>query len=120
MTARTDVPVVTPTKNGSENETAGTALDPTNHHSIVATAPENHLLIQVAEGTAVKTVTVKAGTTAFAIEAGLGDLVVSPSTTVRTIIGPFESQRFEQSDGTVHLDLEAAAAGTIWAYELPK
>jgi hypothetical protein len=114
--ARTNIPVVAFTQDAGVNETAGTALDPTNGHVFTAENPDRTILV-VAETTAAKTVTVKAGSGPQA-EVGRGDLVVTPSISVRTIIGPFSSARFGQAAGAINIDLAALAAGTVWAYEL--
>ncbi len=57
-----------------------------------------------------------------AFRGSLGDLVVTVahSSTVPFVIGPFETSRFKQPDGTVNVDFAASFAGTIQVLLLPK
>lgn len=117
---RTAVTITTVNGNASNTPAAGTAADPTNHHSIAAKGETSRFLI-VAKNTAgtPKNVIVKAGANPPAVRASLGDLTVQvPATTgERWLI--VESSRFTQADGSIYLDLESGFAGTIAVYKLP-
>lgn len=82
----------------------------------------HRLLLYIANGdTADKTVTVRAGvSTAASIRGGSGDLAVTISHTAGGgWIGPLETNRFAQSDGSVNVDFSAATSTTITAYMIP-
>jgi hypothetical protein len=68
-----------------------------------------------------KTFTVKAGTgTAPSTRGGTGDLAVTISHTAGGgIVGPIETNRFAQSDGSINLTFSATTSVTIGAYMLP-
>ncbi len=57
-----------------------------------------------------------------AFRGALGDLtiLVSHSSTVPFKIGPLETSRFKQPDGTINVDFAASFAGTIQGFLLPK
>ena len=104
------------------------AIDKSNHHSIAAGSNFKRLLILVHISAGTGTggdVTVKAGTAHPAFRRGLGDLATEADLVANDeyVIGPIETARFIQSDGTVHLDITDTSntdiAGTIEAYELP-
>lgn len=97
-----------------------TAIDPTNHHVIAASAtPAEELLIVVNNTFAgTKTVTVKAGGNPPALGAGQGDLVVTCAASTNGCPIRVESARFIQSDGTINLDIAAAMTGTISVYKV--
>jgi hypothetical protein len=56
--------------------------------------------------------------TVFA-QSTLGDLVQSVGASQAELLGPFTSDRFLQSDGTVCIDFGAGFTGTITAFVLP-
>jgi hypothetical protein len=119
--ARTAVPYSTLVANSNQAQPAGTTLDPTNHHVISAAKPELTILRVTNTNGSDRVVTVKAGDYPPAWAAGQGDLAVTvAATTGVQIIGPFESGRFLQSDGTMHIDLAASIAGTITAFLVPR
>jgi hypothetical protein len=63
-------------------------------------------------------ITVKAGVSPPATSAGLGDYSYTcPTTVFFTMIGPLETARFAQADGKIYVDTDAAATGTMWAFE---
>ncbi len=64
------------------------------------------------------TVTVKAGAYPPAIAAGQGDLTVTVANAATQWIGPFESGRFLQADGS--LLVENSVAMTITAFKVPR
>jgi hypothetical protein len=119
--ARTVVPKSNFVGNGNLADPAGTAVDITNDHYIAA-APTDRLVLRVTNthGSA-HNVVVKAGAYPPAVAAGQGDLTVSvAATTGVQWIGPLESGRFMQADGSINVDIEAAHTGTITAFVLPK
>lgn len=59
-----------------------------------------------------------AGDTPPALSQGQGDYATSIATTESPIwIGPFESARFAQSDGALHIDVSGTC--TVSAFHLP-
>ncbi|MFI2367298.1 hypothetical protein [Streptomyces sp. NPDC018833] len=64
---------------------------------------------------------VRAGDNPPALAAGQGDLTVEVALTsgVR-YFGPFESGRFLQSDGSLHVDFETGFVGTIDVLRIPR
>jgi hypothetical protein len=68
-----------------------------------------------------RVITVKAGDDPPGHQASAGDLAVTvAATTGVKFIGPLETARFLQDDGTIHIDLAASFAGTIEIYSFPK
>ncbi|WP_439377480.1 hypothetical protein [Amycolatopsis lexingtonensis] len=119
--ARTAVPYSNLVGNGSLADPAGTALDAANDHVIANATAERTLLRVTNTHSAAHNVTLKAGTYPPAIASGQGDLVVAvPANTGVAWIGPVESGRFLQNDGSLLVDVEASHAGTITAFRLPK
>lgn len=119
--ARTAVPKSNFVGNGNLADPAGTALDATNDHAIAA-APSDRMVLRVTNTHgSPHNVVVKAGAYPPAIAAGQGDLTVAvAATTGVQWIGPLESGRFMQADGSIYVDIEASHAGTITAFVLPK
>ena len=120
--ARTAVPYSNLVPNASLADPAGTATNAGvgNGHSIAAAVPELTLLRVVAGATG-GNVTVKAGTLPLAIASGQGDLVVAVANSATAWIGPFESGRFLQNDGTLLVDIATGfVAGTITAFKVPR
>lgn len=117
---RTALPLTsTPVATGAAP--TATAVDPTNHHVITpGSTPVEEMLIVVNNTTvSTKTVTVKAGANPPSLAAGQGDLVVTCAASTNGIpIGPLESARFTQADGTINLDIASAMTGTIVVYRL--
>ncbi len=117
---RTALPLTnTPVSTGAAP--TATAVDPTNHHVISpGSTPLEEVLIVVNNTFAgTKTVTVKAGANPPALSAGQGDLVVTCAASTNCIpIGPLESARFLQADGTVNVDIAAAMTGTVTVFRL--
>lgn len=64
-------------------------------------------------------ITVKAGAYPPAEDAGLGDYSYTcPTTVFFTLIGPLDGSRFLQANGTINVDTDASATGTMWAFEM--
>lgn len=120
--ARTAVPYSELAANASLDDPAGTALNPGagNGHSIADARPE-YTVLRVDNTAAVEVdITILAGDSPPALAAGQGDLVVPVAATSVEWIGPVESGRFLQSDGTLLVDVEAGATGTITAFKVPR
>lgn len=119
--ARTPVTVVEMVPNSNIADPAGTAVDPANGHVITQTIGGlEELYIEINSTFAgVKTFTFKAGANPPALSAGQGDLVVSLNAAIG-IVGPLSSARFAQKDGTLQIDVAAAATGTIKAIHMPR
>jgi hypothetical protein len=64
-------------------------------------------------------ITVKAGDNPPALAAGQGDLVVTVAFGTVRFIGPFESGRFLQSDGSMLIESETTT-GAITALRIPR
>jgi hypothetical protein len=121
--ARTAVPYSNLVGNGSLADPACTALNPGvgNGHTIANADSERTLIRVTNTHGSVHPVVLKAGTYPPAIASGQGDLSVSvPATTGVAWIGPVESGRFLQNDGSLLIDVEAAHTGTITAFKIPK
>jgi len=107
----------------ADAETAD-AMDTTNNHVIEAANFERMVLaFHVSAGTGTAgAITIKAGTAWPAFRRDLGDLVRADNVvaTDEIVIGPIETARYIQSDGTIHVDLTDTTntdlAGTIEAY----
>lgn len=122
--ARTDI---TPTRLGGTAtiEPAGTAVDPTNGHSVAfdQLTPPTHLVIDIDSTFAgAKTFTLKAavqpnGPLTFPPAAALGDMAISLNAQRAQIV--IARSRFVQPDGNLYIDVQAAATGTIRAYYSP-
>ena len=111
----------------ADRETPDT-IDKGNHHVIAEGANSKRLLIivHISAGTGTGgAVTLKAGTAHPAFRRGLGDLVRGDDVVANDefCIGPIETARYLQADGTIHLDITDTTgtniAGTIEAYALP-
>ena len=128
--ARTNLPLTTMTPNGAVLNNAGTAIDAANGMTIalpsnaIPASPDAEQLLLYVQNTfaGTKTVIVRAGTSnPPAFRGGLGDLTSGNLTasTGTAFIGPFDSARFVQSDGSVSVDFAASMTGTIWAVIVP-
>ena len=134
--ARTNLPLTSLTFNSAVLNNAGTAIDASNGMNIAlpstgipAAAQADSLIIYVQNTTSsTKTVTVRAGANTTgnpnspAFEAGKGDLVTGNLTasTGTAFIGPFETARFVQTDGSINLDFASGTTGTVWAVLMPR
>lgn len=116
--ARTAVPVTDLTSAVSTADPAGTNADPTNGHTITGARPEV-VTIRVKNTTAgALNAILRAGTQPLAESSGQGDLTVSVGASGTVFIGPVESARFLQNDGSISLDLQAGFAGTVTAFKV--
>lgn len=131
--ARTNLPLTTLVPNSGIAVPAGTTIDQSNGMNIqipantIPAAPDtDNLVLVVANSVAApKTVIVRAGagggvTPGAAFRAGLGDLTVTVAASSSAYVGPLESARFLQLDGSLNVDFGASAAGTIIALIMPE
>lgn len=112
---RTAVPLTLLTREAVVLQPAGVALDPANGHVIAAPTSPGAVLIDIDSTFAgAKTFTIKASPWAPGGEAG--DVVI----TLNAQRGIFQVQSANhfQLDGTINVDVAAAATGTIRAYKL--
>lgn len=126
--ARTVVAYSNLVPNGDLADPAGTATNAGvgNGHVIPAAGPNGKAvpeltLLRVVAGATGGNVTIKAGSYPPAIAAGQGDLVVAVANSATRWIGPFESGRFLQNDGTLLVDIATGfIPGTITAFKVPR
>jgi hypothetical protein len=119
--ATTQVPYSDLVPNGDLTQPAGTTLvvAPTDNMQISDAVPELTVL-RVANTGIEQDITVKAGPNPPALAGGLGDLVVTvAATTGVEFIGPFESGRFLQADGSMLVEAETDD-GAITAFRFPR
>jgi hypothetical protein len=86
--------------------------------AVVTSKPELTLLRVSNASGGTGTVTVKAGAQPLAIAAGQGDLTVSLATGTVQWLGPFESGRFVQPDGS--MIVESSVVMTVTAFQLKR
>jgi hypothetical protein len=116
--ARTAVAVTDLTAATSVADPAGTTADATNGHVITGTRPEVLVLrVKNTTGGALNAI-VRAGTFPIAESSGQGDLTVSVGAGATVFIGPLESARFLQNDGSVNVDLQATFTGTVTGFKV--
>ncbi len=106
----------------ANHKTADT-IDKSNDHSIAAASNFERMIIsfELTDATADDTITIVAGAGHPAFRAGLGDLEFKATGGAeRVCIGPIETARYLQADGTIHIDIAGSTiAGTIDAYSVP-
>lgn len=96
-------------------QATGVALDPANGHILLAPATSGHTLVDIDSTFAgAKTFTFKQGVHPGN---GAGDLVVTLNAQRALILVP--SYRCMQVDGTINLDVQAGATGTVRVYHIP-
>lgn len=103
----------------SVTDPAGTTVDQANGNTITGVRPEV-LVLRVANtsGAAVNVI-VRAGALPLAESSGQGDLTVSVAATTGVVwLGPFESARFLQADGSVSVDYATGFAGKVTAFKV--
>lgn len=126
--ARTAVAYSNLLPNADIADPAGTALNPGagNGHTIPTAGPNAKAvpeltLLRVTVGATGGDITVLAGDNPPALASGLGNLVVNVAANTTRWIGPFESGRFLQNDGTLLVDVASAVVpGTITAFKVPR
>lgn len=116
--ARTAVAYSALVANSNLSDPAGTTLDATNDHVINAAQPENTILRVTNTNGTDRIITIVAGPNPPALAAGLGNLDVTVAATSGVQwIGPFESGRFLQADGTMLINVVTSHTGTITAFK---
>lgn len=131
--ARTNLPLSMLTPNNAIAAPAGTAVDVTNGMNVaiaantIPAAPDLDSLVLVVNNTfaGTKVVTIRAGvgggvTPGPAFRAGMGDLAVTVAASSTAYIGPLDSSRFAQLDGSLSVDFAAGTTGTITALMMPE
>lgn len=111
--------------NGSLDAATGpTTIDATlvTNGVVVNNAEPERTVIRVTNTEAsTNVVTVRKGDNPPALAAGLGDLAVTvAATTGHRYLGPFESGRFLQNDGSMEIDFETGMTGVIDILLLPR
>jgi hypothetical protein len=130
--ARTLIPVIALVANASIAAPASTAIDQANgmnarfaSNLVPASAGiEQAILIVSNTAASPKNIIVRAGvgggiTPGPAFRSGLGDLTLSVPAGATRWLGPFDSARHMQLDGSVNLDFEAGFTGNITAVLVP-
>lgn len=116
--ARTAVPYSTAVINNKIADPAGTAITAgAGNGGQIASAFAEQTLLRVVATTA-GNLTILAGSNPPAIAAGQGDLVLAVGTSATVWVGPLESGRFNQSDGS--LIFESDQAFTVTAFKVPR
>jgi hypothetical protein len=107
--------------NGATGPTTVDATLVTNGVVVANAVPELTIIRTTHTDGAAHDLIVRAGDNPPALAAGQGDLTVEVAATsgVR-YFGPFESGRFLQNDGTMHIDFETGYAGTIDILRVPR
>lgn len=131
--ARTNLPLHTLVANSGVVSPSTTAIDQTNgmnvaveYDAIPAAPGMDHLLLVVSNTfTSSENVIIRAGvgggaTPGAAFRSGEGDLTVAVAASSTAYLGPFESARFTQLDGSLNIDFSAGITGTILALVLPQ
>ena len=122
--ARAALTAVTLTANAAVADvlaSAGVAIDATNSHVLTVAYPLDSYVIRVNNTTAgTKVATIKAGDASPADASGQGDLAVSCTNGQVKFVGPLESARFIQNDGTLLIDIEAGMTGFVSVFRIPR
>lgn len=108
--------------NDNLTQPAGTTLvaAPTNNMQLANAFPELTLLrVTNTDDDTALTFTVKAGDYPPALAAGQGDLTVSVAFGTVEFIGPFESGRFVQSDGSMLFE-STTTTGAVTVLRIPR
>lgn len=118
--ARTNIPLTALVANSSVAQPAGTNVDPTNGHNILAAGLTQRVILRINNTTVgAKNVTIKKGDAGPGQRVNLGDVVIACAGSTVYFAGPFESARFVQDDGSIDIDCEAGMTGTIAALQVP-
>lgn len=118
--ARTAITPLAAVRNGGAAKTQAN-IDQANGMTIAAAVPEKTILRVSNTGTAGNAI-VRAGNSGLypSVLAGQGDITTNvAATTGVSYMGPFDSARVLQSDGSLSVDFAAGVAGTIEVLVLP-
>lgn len=109
------------TNTGTEDPTGTTLVAaPTNDMQLAGAEPERTILrVKNTDDDTALTIIVKAGDYPPALASGQGDLSVSVAFGKTEYIGPLESGRFVQSDGSLMIT-SSTTTGTIAALKVPR
>lgn len=111
---------ITPSKlvvNANLADPAGTALTSATNGTIAGAEPEL-LVFRVVNSTTAGNFVVKAGTLPLAIASGQGDLTTAVGISATVWVGPVESGRFLQNDGS--LNVTVTQNMTVTAFRVPR
>ena len=117
MAARVDLPVTDIIRTGVGNPGVLVAGDEDDNHSFVN---DGRTLIAVLKtGAAAGILTFKTPGTVDGL--AISEQIVTPAVlaTSYTLIGPFPPSIYNQSDGTVHVDLDSETTFSLGAFRLP-
>lgn len=126
--ARTNLPVTDLPGNAGVLQ-ATTAIDQANGMNVAVVSEsipakgevQDIILIVANTAAAAHNAIIRAGAGPVpAFRSSLGDLTVSVTNATTQIIGPFESARFAQADGSLNLDFDVGMAGTVLALRVPR
>src|SRR5579875_3439268 len=130
--ARTNLPQTAWSPNGSIAAPTATAIDAVNgmnvqvpNTGVPAASTMANCILQVSNtAAAAYNVTIDAGvgggpTPGPAYRSGKGSLIVNVPASSTVFIGPFESARFAQLDGSLNIDFQSGMTGTITAFVMP-
>jgi len=107
--------------NGATGPTTVDATLVTNGVVVEDAVPELTVIRATQTDAAAHDLIVRAGDNPPALAAGQGDLTVEVAlTTGVRYFGPFESGRFLQNDGNLHIDFETGYVGTIDVLRIPR
>ncbi len=99
---------------------AGAAFTQANGQQFTVRKAHKFLILVYNSKAGAINVIIRAGVYPPALDAGKGDLTIPVGTTVFfTVLGPFDSARFQQADGSIWVDTDAAATGIMWPFEVP-
>lgn len=113
--ALTIVPLVA---NAGIADPTGAANVVANGQTIAAATVNENLFLRVANASGgTGNFIVRAGSQPSAISSGQGDLTVSVANSATEWIGPFDSSRFQQPDGSLSLDSSVVMTVTVFALE---
>lgn len=103
--------------NGSLADPAGTSIADAGTGTIAAAVPEQTVL-RIVNGATATSFVLAAGDLPLAIASGQGDLTVAVAASATEWVGPIESGRFLQDDGSLSFTVSKAA--TVTAFKVAK
>lgn len=77
-------------------------------------------IVKVVNGATDAIMTFSAGSQPLANAGGQGNLVVTVAANTTRYFGPFESARFSQPNGKLHVDVDVSTNVTVTAFVLPQ
>ena len=116
MAPRVDLPVTNIIRTGVGNPGVLVAGDHTNDHEFVN---DGRTIISVLKTGGACIMTIKTPGTVDGLTIGEQTVTPGVSPTQNTLIGPFPPSIYNQSDGTVHIDIDDEATFWLGAFRLP-